>query len=361
MKIIHVVESFAGGVYDFISDLVLGMPKDEHTIIYAKREHTPKNFKKKFPKNVTFIQWSQATREINPIQDFKAYIELIGYLKKLQTDVIHLHSSKAGFLGRMAAKKMKISNKVIYTPHGVSFLRKDVSALKHRLFVWLEKTGSWFGGTTVACSKSEMEQFHRYNIPAQHINNGITCKIHYNSNKNNKLTIGTIGRITYPKNPHLFNEIAKYFLNNKSIEFIWIGGGGELENQLTSSNITKTGWLSREEVNTELSKIDIYLSTSLWEGLPLSVLQAMCFEKPLLLSNCVGNRDLVKTNYNGILFIGVDDGITALQEMIDHSDKREEMGFHSWEMVKKEFSIEQMIDGYKRLYEACAENKTSRT
>ncbi len=357
MKIIHVVESFAGGVYDFISDLVLGMSKDEHTIIYAKREHTPENFKKKFPKNVIFIQWSQATREINPVQDFKAYIELIEHLKKLQIDSIHLHSSKAGFLGRIAAKKMRLSNKVIYTPHGVSFLREDVSPIKHRVFVWLEKTGSWLGGTTVACSKSEMEQFHRYNIPAQYVNNGIACKTDHKSNKNNKLTVGTIGRITYQKNPHLFNEIAKYFLDNKSIKFIWIGGRGELEDQLISSNITKTGWLSRKEVNTELSKIDIYLSTSLWEGLPLSVLQAMCFEKPLLLSNCVGNRDLVKTNYNGILFNDTDDGITALQEMIDHSDKREEMGSHSLEIVKKEFSIKQMIDGYKLLYEACAETK----
>jgi glycosyltransferase involved in cell wall biosynthesis len=358
MKIVHIVESFAGGVYDFILDLVNSIPEEEYTIIYAEREHTPENFKIKFPKNVSFIQWTQVTREINPIQDFKAYIELIEYLKKIQTDVIHLHSSKAGFLGRIAAYKMKLSSKVVYTPHGVSFLRKDVSPVKHRVFVWLEKTGSWFGGTTIACSKSEMEEFHRHNIPAQYINNGIACETHYDHlNKNNRLKVGTIGRITYQKNPSTFNKIAKHFLNNKSIEFIWIGGGGELENQLSSPNIIKTGWLSREDVNIELSKIDIYLSTSLWEGLPLSVLQAMCLGKPLLLSNCIGNRNLVKENYNGILFNDISECLIALQDMMDHpKNRRKEMRSHSIEIVKKDFSIEQMIDKYKLLYKNCVED-----
>ena len=80
MNIIHIAESFAGGVYDFIQDLVLGMPNDMHTIIYATREHTPTDFKQAFSGKVSFIHWSQATREINPKQDFKAYRQLIELL-----------------------------------------------------------------------------------------------------------------------------------------------------------------------------------------------------------------------------------------------------------------------------------------
>ncbi len=362
MKIIHIVESFAGGVFDFLVDLSNGMSNHEHIIIYAEREHTPKNFKDLFPDNTQFILWSNATREINPKKDFLALKELIMYLKDFKdADAIHLHSSKAGFLGRIASRVLGQQNSVLYTPHGVSFLRKDVSLFKHKVFVYLEKFGSWCGGKVIACSKSEANAFQIFSIHASYVNNGIKCINSSKSNKiinNEKIRIGTIGRITYQKNPKMFNKIAEHFSSNDNIEFVWIGGGGELEADLRTPNIIKTGWLSRDEVNIELSNIDIYLSTSLWEGLPLSVLQSMCAEKPLVLSDCVGNLDLVKKNYNGILFNDLNDGIAALYEMIDHPDKREEMGSHSLEIVQKEFSTKQMLDGYKLLYKGCTINKT---
>lgn len=362
MKIIHIVESFAGGVFDFLVDLTQGMPNHEHIIIYAKREHTPENFKDLFPSNTQFILWSNATREISPKKDFLALKELITYLKNFKdADAIHLHSSKAGFLGRIASRVLGLQNSVLYTPHGVSFLRKDVSRLKHKIFVYLEKLGSWCGGNVIACSESEAEAFQIYNIDANYVNNGIQCNSFSNANKtinHKKIKIGTIGRITYQKNPKLFNDIAEHFINNDDIEFVWIGGGGELEADLKAPNIIKTGWLSRDEVDIELSNIDIYLSTSLWEGLPLSVLQAMCAEKPLVLSDCVGNKNLVKKDYNGHLFNGIDEAIKSLNSITQNRESIEHFGKHSQKLVQKEFSINQMVDGYKQLYKDCTMNKT---
>ncbi len=354
MNIVHIAESFAGGVYNFIQDLVHGMPDDTHIIIYGTREHTPVNFKQNFSGNVSFIHWSQATREINPKQDFRAYRQLIELLKPLisDTDVIHLHSSKAGFLGRIAARQLKVSKNVIYTPHGVSFLRKDVSKIKHRIFVMLERTGAYFGGTTVACSKSEMEEFHQYNISATYINNGYKCQPSATPKYSNKdkLIVGTIGRISPPKNPFLFNEIASQFTDNKNISFLWIGDG-ELSDQLQSQNIVKTGWVTREEVDVHLKKIDIYLSTSLWEGLPLSVLQAMCAPKPLILSDCVGNRDLVIDGYNGFMFHNTNSAVSAIKDMINSKEKIIDYGMHSREFLMKSFTLEKMIESYHNLYQ----------
>jgi len=316
MKIVHIVESFASGVFDFIVDLSNGMSSYKHIIIYSLREHTPDNFKKYFPNETEFIHWNSATREINPKADIQALLELIKILKNIpDVDIIHLHSSKAGFLGRIAAKILKKENITVYTSHGAPFLRKDVSRLKQKLFIYLEKVASYFGGNIVCCSKSEAEAFLSHKIDALYINNGIECssKTKNNINRNKDIIyVGTIGRISYQKNPELFNKIAEAFLPNKKVKFIWIGSG-ELESKLTSPNIIKTGWLKKKDVLSELSKIDIYLSTSIWEGLPLSVLQAMCYEKPLLLSCCVGNKDLVKNNYNGILF-------STLKEAEDYSN-----------------------------------------
>ncbi|GIU00847.1 glycosyl transferase [Sulfurovum sp. TSL6] len=356
MKIVHIVESFAGGVFDFLVDLTSGMPENEFIIIYGEREHTPENFEKYFPQGTQFFAWKDATREINPKKDILAFIQIVKLLKPLNNvDVIHLHSSKAGFLGRVAARILWVQKKVLYTPHGVSFLRKDVSPTKHKVFIFLEKIGAWFGGRVVACSKSESEAFHEYGIESNYVNNGIKCDLSFQVNKKTdceKITIGTIGRITYPKNPTLFHEIAQSFSTNKSIEFLWIGGG-ELKEELSADNINVTGWLSRDEVDQQLGKIDIFLSTSLWEGLPLSVLQAMCAAKPLVLSNCVGNKDLVKESINGVLFDEKTDAVKALNDMIENLDRVEVFGLHSQELVQKEFSIDQMIEGYLSLYQSC--------
>jgi len=353
MKIIHVVESFAGGVYDFICDLNSGMAEEKHIIVHATRSNTPKNFFQDFPNRTKFIRWKNASREINPKYDLLALWELINILKNIDNiDVIHLHSSKAGFLGRIAAKVLGLQNKVVYTPHGVSFLRQDISKKRQNIFIWLEKIASWFGGETIACSKSEMDEFHKYSLPSKYINNGIMCKkdsTTYIDNK--KLYIGTIGRITLQKNPRLFNQIADYFANNPNIKFLWIGDG-ELRHELNSSNILISGWLSREDVAKHLDHVDIYLSTSLWEGLPLSVLQAMCAGKPLILSDCVGNRDLVINDYNGKIFKEYNEAIKALEKMLKEKNKLYNYGQHSKNLLKDRFSFENMIYGYKNLYQS---------
>jgi glycosyltransferase involved in cell wall biosynthesis len=352
LKIIHVVESFAGGVFDFIVDIVNGMPDDEHTIIYALREHTPEDFQSYFPKTTQFIEWQHATREIKPKADLLALWSLRNILKNmLEIDAIHLHSSKAGLLGRIVTKTLKIQRKVVYTPHGVSFLRQDVSSFKHKLFVFLEKIGAFCGGTVVGCSNSEAGAFHSYGLDAIYINNGIKCSNceEQTKDQNEKICIGTIGRVTYQKNPKLFNDIAERFLDYEQVEFLWIGDG-ELQDVLKAKNIQRTGWLTRQEVDKKLAQIDIYLSTSLWEGLPLSVLQAMCASKPLVLSDCVGNKDLVKHNVNGKIFACADSLFESLEELISRKDKRVEMGHQSFLLVQKDYSMQLMIKKYRSLF-----------
>jgi len=353
MKIIHIAESFVAGCFDFIVELSNGLPNYQHIIIYGKRETTPNNFKEYFPSNTEFIYWKNATREINPKRDLYSLIHLIKILHKYKADVIHLHSSKAGFLGRLATSILNIQYKVIYTPHGVSFLRKDVSNFKHKLFIYLEKIGYKLGGKIIACSKSEAEEYWKYRIKADYISNGIRCMpSNLTQEKNQEITIGTIGRITAAKNPTIFNNIAEKL----NVKFLWIGDG-ELRSELTAKNIEISGWIERKNIETLLNKIDIYISTSLWEGLPLSVLQAMCQAKPLVLSDCVGNRDLVKAGYNGFLFSSLEEAIKYLNILIENRNKLTEFGNHSQMMANKVYSLENMLKQYDSLYQKLSTNK----
>ncbi|MEG0236521.1 glycosyltransferase [Cetobacterium sp.] len=348
-EILHVVECFSGGVYDFIVSLVNGLPEFNHTILYAKRENFKENFKDDFSEKIKFIHWKNASREISLKKDFLAGKELYNILSEKKYNNIHLHSSKAGFIGRVVGRIKNQQNKVLYTTHGVSFLRKDVSNFKNRLYILFEKIGMYMGGEILACSKSEAEFMRNKGIKrANYIFNGIEIPRELPKIKKNKniINIVTVGRITTPKNPKQFNEIAEQFLDNKKIKFTWIGDG-ELRDELKSSNINITGWKNQHEVLEELCKGDIYLSTSLWEGLPLSVLQAMSVELPLVLSDCIGNIDLIDEEKNGYIFQEINGAVNNIKKLITYN--LVEKGEHSKRKVKKlEISI--MTNKYRKKY-----------
>ncbi|WP_291255430.1 glycosyltransferase [Fusobacterium sp.] len=350
MKILHIVECFGGGVYDFIKNITSEMIEDEVTILYGDRGSLKKDFKKDFDDNIKFIKWNNAQRELSLSKDSKALIELIKVLKKEKYDVIHLHSSKAGFLGRIGARIVKQQNNVIYTTHGISFLRKDISNFKLKLFILFEKIGKCCGGKVIACSKSEAEYIKSKGIQCDYINNGIRIEENFEKKiKQDDITrIITVGRITEQKGPVEFNKIAESFLENKKIKFIWVGDGEE-KNKLTSPNIEITGWLEQEEVKEKLKEADIYLSTSLWEGLPLAVLQAMNYKLPLVLSNCVGNIDLVSEGVNGYLFSDYKEAIVFCKE----NEKNLKRGEFSKIILKEFFEIDRMKKKYKKIYDNC--------
>ena len=351
MKIVHVMECFAGGTFNFLVDLTGELSNEEHIVIYGtNRENTPKNFKELFNKNVKFTEWKTAQREMKPLKDIKALWELYTILKKIDNiDIIHLHSSKAGFLGRIGSFLLDKSSRTIYTPHAISFLRLDVSPKKRKIFIWMEKFASFFGGKIVACSQSEKEAIEEQGIKnVTFINNGIKpLQIEKKVNTSNKMTIISVGRLSIQKNPKLFNDIALEFNDNPNVQFIWCGDG-ELKSELTSPNIKCTGWIERKELENYLSNADIYLSTSLWEGLPLSVLEAMSIGLPMVLSNCVGNRDLVENN--GFLYNNKIEAIKIINDFRENNKLIIFKGKKSKEIFFKKFDLKNMSKKYCYLY-----------
>lgn len=351
MKIVHVMECFAGGTFNFLVDLTNELSNEEHIVIYGtNRENIPKNFKDLFNKNVKFIKWKTAQREMKPLKDIKALWELYTILKKIDgVDIIHLHSSKAGFLGRIVSFLLGKSKKTIYTPHAISFLRLDISPKKRKIFIWMEKFASFFGGKIVACSQSEKEAIEEQGIKnVTFINNGIKpLKIEKKENISNKITIISVGRLSIQKNPKLFNDVALEFIDNPDIQFIWCGDG-ELKSELNSPNIKCTGWIERKELENYLANADIYLSTSLWEGLPLSVLEAMSVGLPVVLSNCVGNRDLVENK--DFLYQDKQKAVQMINYYIKDRNLLKTNEFKSKRIFNKNFKLETMVNKYYKLY-----------
>lgn len=360
MKVIHVAESFAAGVLHFVAQMTRVMPEHQHVVIHGQRPDTPVNYASLFPPGVMLLPWQELGRDISPWRDAMALFRLMRLLQQQDGDIIHLHSSKAGFLGRLGAMLLGQSARVIYTPHGVSFLRQDVASRKQTLFVWLEQLANKCGGRVIACSASEASCLRSHGINADYINNGITCQpeadITTPKNDNKLTTITLVGRISSQKNPLWYNAIASAFVDQPHIRFLWVGDG-ELRNQLTAPNITCSGWVSPEQVTAYLQTSDIYLSTSAWEGLPLSALQAMCHRLPLVLSRCTGHSDIVEPGRNGFLFQHTDEAVMLLQVLVDNPDIRAQLGQASRELLERGFNVQQMADGYRKHYQEHARHQ----
>lgn len=360
MKIVHVVEPFASGIAAFVQSIVQNLRDDYHIVIHGEREYVMSSTEiiKYFPEdNVQFIRWRSAQRSISLVKDTAALMELCKLLRKLKAqkmvDAVHLHSSKSGFLGRLACRMTNITN-VIYTPNGAPFLLSNIRAV-NLLYKFFEKLGSSFGGKVVCSSQSEQDAYRRLGIKALAINNGIAVTAsHYTPGEappaSNKFRIITGARIVPQKNPALFNAIATYFKDFDQFEFVWVGDGEE-RHLLTSPNITITGWLTQPEVLKLIESSHLYLSTSQYEGLSFSVLEALSLRKTVLLKNCVGNRDIVKKGLNGDLFSNAQEAIVKIFQYYNNPDMLRVMGEYSGWLCNKEFNVDATCSGYRSLYQ----------
>jgi glycosyltransferase involved in cell wall biosynthesis len=358
MTIVHVVEPFAAGVAVFIRSLTESMPDDVHIIVHGERTEvmSADEVKKNFPgKNIRFIRWRSAQRNISPVKDLAALTELYNILRRLKkkklADAVHLHSSKSGLLGRVACRMALITN-VFYTPNGASFLSAKNSVSRY-LYKKLEKFGSQMCGQVICCSSSELDQYLKLGINGAYINNGInlpetTGKKAFKKSTD-KFIIVTSGRIEVQKNPVLFNAIASSFEDMKQIHFVWIGDGGESK-VLKAKNITVTGWLDTNEVHNLVAAANIYLSTSTYEGLSFGVLEALAMKKPVLLSNCTGNKDAVKKGVNGDLFNGEEDAVLKILQYYSNPDMLKVMGAFSAEICRQEFDVKKNFRSYREWY-----------
>jgi glycosyltransferase involved in cell wall biosynthesis len=350
LKVLHISETFAAGVYTYIKDICQFLEPingvKTYVIYSSKRKDTnPEKFERDFSTSTTLIE-IEMSREISPLKDFKALLKIAKKIKEIKPDVIHLHSSKAGIIGRIASKAYSKAN-IYYTPNGYSFVREDISDRKKKMFRTIEKYITiYFGGVTIACGDTEYEHAKKIGESLL-VRNGVNINDVYSFKKtvpNKVFTIGTVGRLSSQKNPKLFNEIAERF---PEINFIWIGDG-ELKHEITSKNIEIKGWMPREKVLELVSSFDIYIQTSLWEGLPFTIIEAMVLEKPIIAKNVIGNKDAVKKGYNGFLCTSLEEFITSINILKQNKKLTKEMEIHSGVRAKDLFDRDK---NFKLLYQ----------
>lgn len=317
-KILMVCEAFGGGVFAYVSQLCNDMCNTfEIYLAYSIRPQTPKNYKDLLDKRIHLIEVKNFGHLKNPLADIKLIKELRQIEENIKPDVIHLHSSIAGGIGRIAFNGK--NNTVVYTPHGYSFMLmgKDGS-LKMQLYKLMEKILGKKNCITLTCCKSEDDVAKTLCKNTAFVETGVNIEDlsesldGINPIKNEKFTVYTLGRICTQKQPELFNTIAELV---PEARFVWIGGG-ELANKLKSPNIEITGWMPRKEALALAKGADIYILCSLGEAIAMSLLENMFMKKLCLASDVMGNKSVIKDGINGYLCNNAEDYARHIKDAI---------------------------------------------
>lgn len=361
MHIVHVIEPMEHGVFVWVVDMANRLVADGYqvTVLHSIRPLTPKNWRSLFDPRVELIH-VQMSREIAPIVDGKALINLVKHIRRLKPDVIHTHSSKSGFLARAAGFLLRKNNRLLYTSHAIHYplIKKPV---KRMIYKVLEHIGYWLGGTIVACGKEEYEILLKeitYGNSKRliRISNGIdieqlTPKDY--SKKNEKIKVGVTGRISMQKDPKVFADIAtKLNAKRDDVEFIWVGGGEKEDvEMLESAGVKVTGMLDRSEALKLVPTLDIFFQTSAYEGLSLALLEAQASGIPAVVTKIPGNDEVVQHEKTGFVGRTEDELIKGLEVLLDSEEKRIKMGNSAKQYTKENFSLVGMVDEYKTEYD----------
>ena len=353
MKIIlHIAEAFGSGVFNYIKNLSKWQSQEYQIYVaYGIRPETPDNFKEQFSSGIEFIKVDGFTREIDLFNDITAFKFIRKLVRKIHPDLIHLHSTKAGILGRWAINCSKY--KVLYSPHAYSFLMMNCSSFKRNIYKWIEKFSDKKGCLTIADIEGEFEASEQVTKNAICIPNGIDpvemdeiiCQAEKIKTNRQGTTICMLGKVVPQKNPELFNEIAKEF---PEINFVWIGAG-PLEEKLTSPNIEITGWLTRVQATARIMESDIFLFPSAWESLSIALLEVMYIGKPCVVSRVDGNKDVIRSNYNGYVCDTKEEYINAISNLIGNKEMAKQYGRQARQDILEKYNVNVMERKYRAL------------
>lgn len=266
-------------------------------------------------KGVKVNLWSTIVHPINFFYDIIALFKLRSYFIKNKIEIVHTHSSKAGILGRKAAFLAGVK-KIIHTVHGFPF-HEYQNPFIHHIYVFIEKIFAHITQKLIAVGYDVMEygirkgigDINKYTV----IRPGIDIQLFKRQKINreeylkkyglepNLFTVGMIGNLKKQKNPLGFIEIAKIVIDNTDgIQFIFAGDGKNtdkikqtIDKYQIKDKVKFIGWTSEPEKF--LHSIDLFLLTSLWEGLPCALVQAVCAGNYCIATDVGGNREFMKS------------------------------------------------------------------
>ena len=320
---------------------------------------------------VKVIPLPSMVRSIRPLKDFRALLSLVWLIFKEKPDIVHTHSSKAGILGRLAAKIAGVPY-IIHTPHGHVFYG-HFGILASKLFLWIERIFSKFTDRMVALTNGEKNDYLKLSVcppdKVFKIHSGVDLKQFMQPNGDrvekrrslgldqNSTVIGFVGWLLPIKGPaYLLKAMAHIWPDYPTVSLVMVGKGKldvDLRAQALKMNangkIKFLGW--REDIHEIMPVFDLLVLPSLNEGMGRVLVEAMAAGKPVVASEVGGIPDLVRHGETGYLVRPADEKALAngIKKLLNDPERAQQMGQRGKEYCRQ-FSLEAMIEKLDDLY-----------
>lgn len=325
-------------------------------------------------------------RAIQPVQDLKAFFQLKQKVRSFQPQIIHTHGSKPGVLARLAAIQCKVPV-IAHTYHGHvfhSYFNRFITSFILKAERWLAKRSTFL----IAINRqlmNDLVEVYRIAPAGKIVLNRLGLEavaMHDDTGAGRKqfreaygltaqtVAIGIVGRLVPIKNHQLFISLIEYLLHASAVKwpirFFIVGDGEERarleallqqkqiafttdnENRNDQAPVVFTSW--RTDMDVVYAGLDLVVLTSLNEGTPVSVMEAMAAGKPVLSSRVGGIAELFGANENGCFFETEDQFFQLAEHLIQNPEFRHSLGSRARSYAQEHLSLQQQSNGLKSIY-----------
>ena len=349
----------------------LNRERFETTLICGRGGILDKEVSLLLKNKIFFIR--ELVREINPFLDFITLFKIWYLLKKRKITIVHTHSSKAGILGRWAAKLAGVPY-IVHTYHGFGFNIYQKWFVR-KVFVGIERVTARITTKLVAVSSENIKKGLSNRIGKKNqyiiIHSGIKIKktlfsqgITIQKKKEFNLecedpVVGMIACFKLQKDPLSFVLLADKVLHYlPKAKFLLVGDGMlrfSIERLISKLNlngkIELLGW--RRDIPELIQIFDVMVLTSLWEGLPRVFPEAMACGVPIVATEVDGAREVIKNGINGFLVPpkDVDKMAEKVIYLLENKEVRNQIGEKAKTMLSPSFDIDEMVKEIGKLYD----------
>jgi glycosyltransferase involved in cell wall biosynthesis len=311
-------------------------------------------------KRLPCIPVERLVRQISLVDDALCFFELRSKLKQYQPDIIHLHSSKAGLIGRLVAKSLGIRS--VFTAHGWAFT-EGVSRSQRKLYLFLERFMSRFANKIITVSEYDRRLALKYKVGDSNklitIHNGMPNLMPDADIKagGGPVRLIMVARFDEPKDQAaLVRALSGVSAKHWHLELVGDGPSIEQVRLLVDdlglgSKVTFSG--ARNDVGERLANSDVFCLISNWEGLPLTILEAMRGGLPVIASDVGGVAEAVVDRQTGyVVMRGDTAGITvAIEALLESEEDRTRFGKNGRLRYEEKFTFQVMLDKTLAVYE----------
>jgi len=385
MKVIHVITRLIlGGAQENTLFTVEGLneKKDYEVALVSGPALGPEGslIERAKRKGINLVVVNSLRREISPGLDILAFRRLFKYFKREKPTIVHTHSSKAGVLGRLAARLAKVPV-ILHTIHGMPFHRYQ-GRLPNSLFILAERFCAGFTDKIVTVAQAMTDQALEAEIapPEKFVKilSGMEVEKFLAASgrdevrrdfgiKDDEFVIGTIARLFHLKGHEYMMEAAPKVLERfPKVKFLFVGDG-ILREQLElladdlgiRDHFVFAGLTDPENIPRMIQAMDLLVHTSLREGLARVLPQGLISGKPVISYDIDGAREVVKDGETGYLVPAetVTELADAIIKILENPAKAKEMGARGRALFADAFRKEAMVAQIDKLYRQICKEK----